>query len=339
MGLVTSILLVIAAAQTPAELRAQERAIRARMADTQSGECVSLDRVPCAVELAEVLEKQGRPDDAIAAISDAMGALQEEGAMGNEARGVLRYGADAIAAIQERSSGPSDGLVRQRWAIAVDRQRRTIAVDGPGAEMMTASGEASYLDKTAAMLIQLGRGAEAVELARASYATATAFRHERSVAEAQAQDIARYRVQRARALALVRADYAAAQAAFEPEASWRDAERMLVARDWTRAEIAYRALLARAGTPLIATAHQVRATRGLARALAAQGGAELIEAIALQRALVDRLTVQSWRGDATFAALGVEYAAALRHAGRLADAAAVDSAIARYRAGGPPPRF
>ncbi|WP_439539902.1 hypothetical protein [Sphingomonas sp.] len=339
MGFGLSILLAMAAAQAPDDLRAQEQAIRARMADNPDYECLSLDRVSCAVELAEVLEKQGRAGEGIDEIAKAMAALQEEGAMGNEARGVLRFGADAIAAIRERQSGPSDALVRQRWAIAIDRQRRTIAVDGGGAEMMTARGEASYLDTTAAMLLALARGAEAVELARASYRTATAFRFERGAGDMQAQDIARFKVQRSRSMALVRAAFVAAQEPFAPEPEWRAADAVLEAGDWAAAEAAYRALMARTGAPLIATAQQVRAIRGLARALAAQGGAKLAEGIAMQRALLDRLVVQCWRGDAMLVALGAEHQAALRAAGQVQAAARVEGLLERYRLGGPPPRF
>jgi hypothetical protein len=339
MGFGLSILLALAAAQAPDDLRAQERAIRARMADNPDYECLSLDRVTCAVELAEVLEKQGRADEGVDEIAKAMAALQEEGAMGNEARGVLRSGADAMAAIRERQSGPSDALVRQRWAIAVDRQRRTIAVDGGGAEMMTARGEASYLDKTAEMLLALGRGSEAVELARASYRTATAFRFERGAGDVQAQDIARFRMQRSRALALVRAGFVAAQAPFVPEAEWRAADAALAAGDALAAETAYRTLLARMGTPLIATAEQVRAMRGLARALGAQGEAKLAEGIAMQRSLLDRLVVQSWRADGVLMALGAEHQAALRAAGQSHAAVRVGDLLDRYREGGPPPRF
>jgi len=339
MGFGLSILLALAAAQAPDDLRVQERAIRARMADNPDYECQSLDRVNCAVELAEVLEKQGRAGEGIDEIAKAMAALQEEGAMGNEARGVLRFGADAMAAIRERQSGPSDALVRQRWAIAVNRQRRTIAVDGGGAEMMTARGEASYLDKTAEMLLALGRGSEAVELARASYRTATAFRFERGAGDVQAQDIARFRMQRSRALALVRAGFVAAQEPFISQSDWRSADAALAAGDVVVAETAYRALLARTGTPLIATAQQVRAIRGLARGLSAEGGAKLAEGIAMQRALLDRLVVQSWRGDAVLVALGAEHQAALRAAGQVKAAARVNGLLERYRAGGPPPRF
>lgn len=339
MGFGLSILLALAAVQAPEDLRAQERAIRARMADNSDYECLSLDRVTCAVELAEVLEKQGRAGEGIEEIAKAMAALQEEGAMGNEARGVLRFGADAIAAIRERQSGPSAALVRQRWAIAVDRQRRTIAVDGGGAEMMTARGEASYLDKTADMLLTLGRGSEAVELARASYRTATAFRFERGSGDVQAQDIARFRMQRIRSLAFVRASFVAAHEPFVPEREWRAADAALAAGEALAAEAAYRALLARMGAPLIATAQQVRAIRGLACALSAQGGAKLAEGIAMQRALLDRLVVQSWRGDAGLVALGAEHQAALRAAGQVQAATRVGGLLARYREGGPPPRF
>lgn len=339
MGFGLSILLALAAVQAPEDLRAQERAIRARMADNPDSECLSLDRVSCAVELAEVLEKQGRAGEGIDEIAKAMAALQEEGAMGNEARGVLRFGADAMAAIRERQSGPSAALVQDRWAIAVDRQRRTIAVDGDGAEMMTARGEASYLDKTADMLLALGRGAEAVELARASYRTATAFRFERGSGDVQAQDIARFKMQRSRSLAFVRASFVAAQAPFVPETEWRAADAALAAGAALAAETAYRALLARTGTPLIATAQQVRGIRGLARALSAQGGAKLAEGIAMQRELLDRLVVQCWRGDGVLVALGAEHQAALRAAGQDQAAARVGGLLARYQEGGPPPRF
>lgn len=339
MGFGLSILLALAAAQAPDDLRAQERVIRARMADNPDYECLSLDRVACAVELAEVLEKQGRAGEGIDEIAKAMAALQEEGAMGNEARGVLRFGADAMAAIRERQSGPSDALVRERWAIAVDRQRRTIAVDGGGAEMMTARGETSYLDQTADMLLALGRGSEAVELARASYRTATAFRFERGAGDMQALDIARFRMQRSRALAFVRASFVAAQEPFVPEAEWRAADAALAAGEALAAEAAYRALLARMGAPLIATAQQVRAIRGLVRALSAQGGAKLAEGIAMQRALLDRLVVQIWRGDAGLVALGAEHQDALRAAGQVQAATRVGGLLARYREGGPPPRF
>lgn len=339
MGFGLSILLALAAVPAPDDLRAQERAIRARMADNPDYECLSLDRVACAVELAEVLEKQGRADEGIDEIGKAMAALQEEGAMGNEARGVLRFGADAIAAIRERQSGPSAALVRERWAIAVDRQRRTIAVDGDGAEMMTARGEASYLDKTADMLLTLGRGSEAVELARASYRTATAFRFKRGSGDVQAQDIVRFRMQRSRALAFVRASFVAAHEPFVPEREWRAADAALAAGEALAAEAAYRALLARTGAPLIATAQQVRAIRGLAFALSAQGGAKLAEGLAMQRALLDRLVVQSWRGDAGLVALGAEHQAALRAAGQVQAATRVGGLLARYREGGPPPRF
>lgn len=339
MGFGLSILLALTAVSAPDDLRAQERAIRARMADNPDYECLSLDRVACAVELAEVLEKQGRADEGIAEIGKAMAALQEEGATGNEARGVLRFGADAIAAIRERQSGPSAALVRERWAIAVDRQRRTIAVDGDGAEMMTARGEASYLDKTADMLLTLGRGSEAVELARASYRTATAFRFERGSGDAQAQDIARFRMQRSRSLAFVRASFVAAQEPFVAEAEWRAADAVLAAGEVVAGETAYRALLARTGAPLIATAQQVRAIRGLARALSAQGGAKLAEGIAMQRALLNRLVVQCWRGDAVLVALGAEHQAALQAAGQDQAAARVGRLLARYREGGRPPRF
>ncbi|MFN4097479.1 MAG: hypothetical protein ACK4GG_11985 [Sphingomonas sp.] len=339
MGFGLSLLLAIAAAQSPDDLRAQEAAIRARMADNPDYECMSLDRVTCAVELAEVLEKQGRVDEAIDAISDAMAVLQDEGAMGNEARGVMRYGADAIAAIEERRSGPSDALVRQRWAIAVDRQRRTIAVDGAGAEMMTATGDASYLDNTADMLLTLGRGAEAVELARASFRTATAFRHERASGEVQARDIARFRMQRGRALALVRAAFAAAQGRFSAEADWRAADAALAAKDWGSAETAYRVLLAGVDKPLIATASETRATRGLALALAGQGNAKLAEAVALQRRLLNRLFVQCWRGDPVLTALGEELARSYAAAGQDARAKGVRDAVTRYRRGGAPPRL
>lgn len=339
MGLGLSILLAVAAAQSPEDLRAQEAAIRARMADNPEYECMSLDRIPCAVELADVLEKQGRPDAGIGEIEAAMAALQEEGAMGNEARGAIRYGLDAIAAIRERQSGPSDALVRQRWAIAVDRQRRTIAVDGPGAERMTATGDASYLDKTADMLLALGRGSEAVELARASFRTATAFRHERPSGEVQARDIARFKIQRGRALGLVRAAFAAAQERFPAEAEWRAADMALAAKDWAGAEQRYRALSVQAGAPLIATAQEVRARVGLAHALAAQGGAKLAQAIAVQRGLLDRLVVQSWRGDRVVAMLGADHEALLRAAGMLDAADRVRRALAAYRAGGAPPRF
>lgn len=339
MGLGLSILLALTAVQASEDLLVQERAIRARMADNPDYECMSLDRVACAVELAEVLEKLGRADEGIDEIAKAMAALQDEGAMGNEARGVLRFGADAMAAIRERQSGPSDALVRARWAIAVERQRRTIAVDGGGAEMMTARGEASYLDKTADMLLALGRGSEAVELARASYRTATAFRFERGAGDVQVQDIARFKMQRRRALALVRAGFVAAQEPFVSEPEWRAADAALAAGDAVTAETAYRALLARAGTPLIATAQQVRAIRGLASALGAQGGAKLDEGIGMQRALLERLVVQSWRGDAVLMALGAEHQAALRAAGQVQAAARVGSLLARYREGGAPPRF
>jgi hypothetical protein len=339
MGLGLSILLALTAVQASGDLLVQERAIRARMADNPDYECMSLDRVACAVELAEVLEKLGRADEGIDEIAKAMAALQDEGAMGNEARGVLRFGADAMAAIRERQSGPTDALVRARWAIAVDRQRRTMAVDGGGAEMMTARGEASYLDKTADMLLALGRGSEAVELARASYRTATAFRFERGAGDVQVQDIARFKMQRRRALALVRAGFVAAQEPFVSEPEWRAADAALAAGDAVTAETAYRALLARAGTPLIATAQQVRAIRGLARALGAQGGAKLDEGIGMQRALLERLVVQSWRGDAVLMALGAEHQAALRAAGQVQAAARVGSLLARYREGGAPPRF
>lgn len=339
MGIGLSFLIVLAAVQMPDDLRAQEAAIRARMAENPDYDCLSLDRVSCAVELAEVLEKQGRTDEAIDAIAQAMAALQEEGAMGNEARGALRFGADAIAAIRERSEGASDALVRQRWAIAVDRQRRTIAVDGAGAEMMTATSEPSYLDRTATMLLDLGRGGEAVQLARASYLTATAFRRQRAAGEMQARDIARFRMQRIRALGLVRAAYAASRERFDPATDWQAADAALAARDWGGAESAYRAQLKRAGTPLIATAQQIRATRGLALALAAQGEAKLAEAVALQRRLLDRLFVQSWRGDPVLAALGEELAASYVAVGQGARAQQVRDAVQAYRNGGPPPRL
>lgn len=339
MGFGLSILLAIAATQSPDDLRVQEAAIRARMADNPDYDCMSLDRVSCAVELAEVLEKQGRADEAIDAISQTMAALQDEGAMGNEARGAIRFGADAIAAIRERSVGASDALVRQRWAIAVDRQRRTIAVDGPGAEMLTATEDASYLDKTADMLLALGRGAEAVELARASFQTATAFRHERPSGEVQARDIAGFKVQRSRALGLVRAAFVAAQEPFVPESAWRSADAALAAGEWAAAETAYRGLLARVGAPLIATAQQVRAIRGLARALSAQGCAKRVGGIAMQRALLTRLVVQSWRGDSALAALGAEYQAALQAAGEAQAAERVGNLLERYRLGAPPPLF
>lgn len=339
MGFGLSLLLAIAAVQPPDDLRAQEAAIRARMADNPDYACMSLDRIPCAVELAEVLEKQGGAADGIGEIEAAIAALQEEGAMGNEARGAIRHGLDAIAAIRERSGGASDALVRQRWAIAVDRQRRTIAVDGGGAEMMTASPDASYLDKTADMLLALGRGAEAVELARASYRTATAFRFERASGDMQARDIARFRIQRARALGLVRAGFVAAQGRFAAAADWRTADVALAAQDWARAEAAYRVLLAGEGKPLIATASETRATRGLALALAGQGNAKLAEAVALQRRLLNRLFVQCWRGDPVLTALSEELARSYAAAGQDARAKGVRDAVTRYRRGGAPPRL
>ncbi|MBX3593103.1 hypothetical protein [Sphingomonas sp.] len=329
----------VQAAQTP--LRAQEQALRKQIAAI-SPEDVEMDldatRFERWMELAENLARQRRVDEAVAAAYEGAGEIPTRSA---DFRSVSRDAFARAAAFEERVRGPSEQSTRAYWSAAISVQRGRSPVDLLAEDEEPFFG--GYLDGTITRLRRIGRADEAYALAAGALGIATSFRNRHpqgSRDEAYERDRRMFAERRGQLLALIRTAYEYGR---NSDADWQRqlqaAEALLAAGDAAAARRGFEALLSAMPRPIVISVVRARATHGLARALAAQGGDRLSDAIRTDRALLRQLMFQSWREDDRVAAVGADLVAMLDASGQADRARQLRADLTAYRASGAMPVF
>ncbi len=328
-----------AKAPSVATLKAQERALRKQIvAITPEEVDMDLDatRFGLWMELAENLAKQGKVDAAVDIAYDGAAEIPTRSA---DFRGTARAATQEAAQFEERvRGGPTERSIAALWGAGASRQYGVSPADGEG----RIRAFSVYNLATIARFGAVGRHAEAYALASAVLVENTEFRFRAASASSQSGDLAGYRGARRSLHQVIRLAWDFSRTVKPEDArALAGAEALLDAGDAAGAEAAFRTLLAARPTFLVVTAVQSRARCGLARALAAQGGAKQQEAAAELRTLLLALSRQSSRDDPRMLAVAGAYRALLV-AGANGDMRAVtrfDQAMASFRMSGRAPSF
>lgn len=316
-----------------AQLKGEERAIRATLgAETVDISDVDFDagRFEQWMALAENLARQGRVAEAIEVAYQ--GAYEiPSGSVGY--REMSRGALIRAATFEERIGGPSEASTRAHWGAATSVQRGRNPLDRLADDEEPFAG--GYLEGTIKRLRAIGRPDEAHALAAGALYIALSPRNRPVLGsrdEMYERDRRLYAERRVQLHTLVRTAFELA-AAIDPDQRRKllSAEALLAAGDAAGAETAFRALLASMPPPIVVSAVRSRATRGLARALAAQGGEKAVNAIRVQRMLLRQLIFQSWREDARVSDVVAELALLYEIAGMRSSADRLRTALVQYR--------
>lgn len=328
--------------QSQAVLRKEEQALRKVLADPGGLEQADIDldgnRFERWTELAHNLEKQGRVDEAIEAMYRGAGEIPTRSA---DFRATARWALSEAVKFEERLKGPSESTTAATWSAAISVQRGRSPVDRLADDKEPFFG--GYLEGTIVRLGRIGRPDEAHALAAGALGIATSFRNrpaQGSRDEAYERDRRLFAERRGQLHMLVKTAFALSGAIDSSrERDLLAAEALLAAGDAAGAETAFRTMLGSMPRPIVVSAVRSRATRGLARALAAQGGDKRNEALRIQRTLLRQLIFQSWREDPRLADVGAELVALLDSAGLGSDAERLRADMAAHRVTAALPRF
>lgn len=279
-------------AQSPAALRKEERALRKALADPERMAEAEMDldagRFETWRELAANLEKQGRIDEAIAAMYEGAGQIPTRSA---DLRATARSATAEAVRFEERLKGPTMATTRATWSAAISVQRGRSPVDRLEAGLEPFAN--GYLNDTIRRLTVIGRHDEAHALAMGAMEIATSFRLRAAGRDVQAREVQLYRDRSWALRTVVRTAFTLA-ATVDPamDADLNAAEAAMRAGDATGAERRFRQFLAAQPDPIIISRFRLRATIGLIHALRAQQKAP--EAQALRSELLAALRWQSW---------------------------------------------